>query len=311
MYNIPFDTRNPLLPQRIPEIQRRLPIPTPHNSRIHAIQIINPLLHLLHVFFPGQCNPAGHGTPQHLVPAHGDRIDGLLERYLRSPIHERHHHGEQRTITVNVEPLAGNAQRFEYPQDAVQVIHGALDGGPDVHVDDHGTIAIRLDLARQRVVIDFPHGQGGYRLGVHPVVPRRLEDAVMCLTAGVQDAVGVALPREEDAVEVPLRAAGGDVAPVGVLGHLPQVGEEVDDGALELAAVHAVIGRDEGVAQVVDGVLHEFVQFLVVVHEVVRVAEVYRTLAPEELVVAFQNIRFVGDAAAIFLDGGDADHFGT
>ena len=67
-----------------------------------------------------------------------------------------------------------------------------------------------------------------------------------------------------------------DVAPVLALFDLPQPGEEVDDGALELAAVHAVVGRDEGVAEVVDRVPQEAVQVLVIVHQIVRVAEVAR-----------------------------------
>ena len=75
-------------------------------------------------------------------------------------------------------------------------------------------------------------------------------------------------------MEIPLRAAGGNVSPVGVRFHLPQFGKEVNHGTFELTGVDSVVGCDEWIAEVVDGVLHEFVEFFVVVHEVVGVAKV-------------------------------------
>mmetsp|Transcript_35527 Transcript_35527/g.60420 ORF Transcript_35527/g.60420 Transcript_35527/m.60420 type:complete len:429 (-) Transcript_35527:712-1998(-) len=266
VYNIPLNTRQTLLPQRIPKVQCRLTIPTSHNRGIDRVQIIDPLLHLLHMLLPRNRNATGHGTPQHLVPAHGNGIDGLAKRHLRGPIHERHHHGKEGSIAMNVEPFAGDPERFENAQYAIEVVHRALDGGPDVDIDDHGTIAILGNLGLQCVVVDLAHGKSGDGLGVHAVIAGRLEDAVVRLAAGVEDSIGVTFAREEDAVEVALGAAGGDVAPVGVGGHFPEVGEEVDDGTLELTGVNAVVGGDEGIAEVVDGVLHEFVELLVVVH---------------------------------------------
>ena len=97
-------------------------------------------------------------------------------------------------------------------------------------------------------------------LGVHPVIPGSLEYAVVRLPATVKYPVRVALPRKQDPVEVPLGPAGCNVTPVFPLFDLPQLGEEVDHGHLELAGVDAVVGGYEGVAEVVDGVLHEGVQ---------------------------------------------------
>mmetsp|Transcript_4274 Transcript_4274/g.10881 ORF Transcript_4274/g.10881 Transcript_4274/m.10881 type:complete len:201 (+) Transcript_4274:1054-1656(+) len=120
----------------------------------------------------------------------------------------------------------------------------------------------------------------------------------------------MAFPREEYAVEVSLGPARGDVSPVGIGLRLPQVGEEVDDRALELTAVDAVVGRDEGIAEVVDAVLHELVQLLVVVHEVVRIAEVHAALALEQLIVGAKDIGLAGQRSrlAFLVRGGDAHH---
>ena len=61
----------------------------------------------------------------------------------------------------------------------------------------------------------------------------------------------MALPSEEYPVEVPFRPASGDVSPVVGLVNLPEVGEEVDYGDLELAGVDAVVGGYEWIAQVI------------------------------------------------------------
>jgi len=76
-------------------------------------------------------------------------------------------------------------------------------------------------------------------------------------------------------VEISLGSAGGDVSPVVLVFHLPQFGEEVNDGAFELTGVDSVVGCDEWISEVVDGVLHEFVEFFVVVHEIVGVPEMH------------------------------------
>lgn len=86
-------------------------------------------------------------------------------------------------------------------------------------------------------------------------------------------------------MQIPLGAAGGHVSPVGIGFHLPQFGEEVDDAAFELTTVYSVIALDEGISEVVDTVLHKLVQFGVIVHQVVGVAEMHRGFPLEEFVV--------------------------
>jgi hypothetical protein len=60
----------------------------------------------------------------------------------------------------------------------------------------------------------------------------------------------VVLPPNQDAVQVALRAAVGDVAPV--IPGLPKAGKPFEDPDLKLARVDAVVAFDERVAQVVD-----------------------------------------------------------
>lgn len=60
-------------------------------------------------------------------------------------------------------------------------------------------------------------------------------------------------------MEITLGTAGGDVSPVGILGHFPQFGEKVNYATFELTGVDSVVGLHEWIAEVVDGVLHEFV----------------------------------------------------
>ncbi len=310
LHNITLDSAQTLLSQTVPQVQSSLAIPRPHDGGVDGVQIINSLLDLLHMLLPRNGDAAGHGTSEHFVAADGNGINGLAKGDLGCKVDKGHHHGEEGSVAVDVKPVPGDVEVVEDAKDAIEVVDGALDGGADVDVDDDGPIAILFDLVGEDVVVDLAHGEGGDGLGVHAVVPRRLEDAVVRLLGRVEDAVGVALPREEDAVQVALGAAGGDVPPVVALGDLPQVGEEVNHGALELAGVHAVIAGDEGVAEVVDGVLHELVQLLVVVHEVVGVAEVHARAGLEQVVVCLQDVRLVGGGLALCLGRGDPHGFG-
>jgi len=77
-------------------------------------------------------------------------------------------------------------------------------------------------------------------------------------------------------VQVALRPARGHVAPGVARLDAPQAREESDDRALELARVDTVIGCDERVAEVVDGVAQEAVQVHVLVHQVVWIAQMAR-----------------------------------
>mmetsp|Transcript_1879 Transcript_1879/g.2635 ORF Transcript_1879/g.2635 Transcript_1879/m.2635 type:complete len:222 (+) Transcript_1879:807-1472(+) len=214
-------------------------------------------------------------------------IDRLTEGNFRRKVNKRHHHGKERTITVDVVTLARNIKHLEYTQNTIEVINSSLDSGTNVHVDNNGSVPILGNFRRKRVIVDFSHGQSRDSLGVHAVVPCCLEHAVVSLLGTVENTIGVTLPRKEDSVEVSLCAAGGNVTPVLILGYLPELGKEVDDRALELTRVHAVVGGDEGIAEVVDGELHKFVQLFVVVDEVVGVAEVDGGLSTEEFIVGF------------------------
>lgn len=63
----------------------------------------------------------------------------------------------------------------------------------------------------------------GARLdGVHAIHARGLEDGVVRLVGGVENAVGQILAAHQDAMQIALRAAVCDVAPVLVLVDLPQ-----------------------------------------------------------------------------------------
>lgn len=69
-------------------------------------------------------------------------------------------------------------------------------------------------------------------LGIHPIHPCCLEHTVVRLPAGVQDAVWEVLPAHQNAMQVALSAAVGDVAPVLLLVNLPQPGKPVEDAHL-------------------------------------------------------------------------------
>jgi len=58
--------------------------------------------------------------------------------------------------------------------------------------------------------------------------------------------------------------------------------------------VNSIVGCDEWISEVVDRVLHEFVKFFVVVHEIVGVPEMNGGFTFEEFIVYCENVRFVG-----------------
>mmetsp|Transcript_18032 Transcript_18032/g.26303 ORF Transcript_18032/g.26303 Transcript_18032/m.26303 type:complete len:231 (+) Transcript_18032:563-1255(+) len=225
------------------------------------------------MLLPGDRNTTGHGTTKHLVSTHSNGINWLLEGNLGRKVDKGHHHGEQGSIAVDVEPLPGDIQVVENPQNAIKVVHGTLDSRSNIDIDDDGTISILLNLCGENVVVDLAHGKGWDGLGIHPVIPGGLEDTVVRLLGGIKDAVWMAFSCEENSVQVSLGTAGSDIAPVVSGRDVPQVSEEVNDGALELSRVHSVVTSYKGIPEVIDGVFHELVQFLVIVHEVVGVTE--------------------------------------
>mmetsp|Transcript_3763 Transcript_3763/g.7803 ORF Transcript_3763/g.7803 Transcript_3763/m.7803 type:complete len:390 (-) Transcript_3763:151-1320(-) len=265
------------------------------------------------MFLPAQSNPTGHRASQHLVATDGNAINRLLKRNLRSPIDEGHHHGKQCSITMNVVPLPRNPQSLENPQNPVQIIYRSLHRRSNVDIDNHRAIPILGNLRSQRIVVDLSHGQGRNSLGVHPVIPGCLKHAVMRLPRTIQNPIRVTLPRQQNAVQVPLRPARGDVPPILPLLHLPQLGEKFNDRALELPGMHPIIRSNERVPQVIDRILHKLIELLVIIHQIVRIPKVHAALPLEQLIVTLQNVRLVGQRRPLVgsvVVGGDAHHFG-
>ena len=95
----------------------------------------------------------------------------------------------------------------------------------------------------------------------------------MDFAGGVEYVIGMTIPRQEYAVEISLGSTGGNVPPVVFQFNLPQVGEEVDHGALELARMDAVVRGDEGIAHIINRVLYKLVELLVIMHKVVWIVE--------------------------------------
>mmetsp|Transcript_27276 Transcript_27276/g.49547 ORF Transcript_27276/g.49547 Transcript_27276/m.49547 type:complete len:359 (+) Transcript_27276:2373-3449(+) len=261
------------------------------------------------MFLSAESNTARHGASQHLVSRYGNGINRLFKANDGGPVHERHHHCKERTVTMDVITLARDIQHFQYPQDAIQIVDGSLDSGTNVDINNDGAVKVLGNFRSQSVIINLSHGQCGDALGIHAVVAGSLEDTVVSLLGTVQDAIGVALTCEKNAVKITFRSTRGHVTPVRVGFHIPELGEKVNDTALELTGVNTIVGGDIGVAEVVDGVLHEFVELLVVVHEIVGVSKVNGRLALEELIVGLQNVRFVRKQRTLLFGGGDHDGF--
>ena len=197
------------------------------------------------MLLPRNGHSAGHGTPQHLMATDRDGINGFTKGYLRRPVDEGHHHGKQGPVAVDVISFSGDVEVVQNPEDAIEVVHGSLNRRPDVDVNDDRSIPILLNFIGENIVVDLAHGEGGDGLGIHPVIPSGLEDGIMRLLGRIEDSIGMTLPGEQDAVQIPLGSAGGDVPPVIPLVDAPEVGEEVNDRALELPRVHAVVGGDD------------------------------------------------------------------
>ena len=55
----------------------------------------------------------------------------------------------------------------------------------------------------------------------------------------------------------------------------------------------AVVGGNERIAEVVNGVLHEFVKFLVVVHEIVGITEVDGRFTFKKFIIRSEDVTFI------------------
>lgn len=75
-----------------------------------------------------------------------------------------------------------------------------------------------------------------------------------------------------------------------------------------MTGVYSVVGCDEWISEVVNRVLHEFVQFFMVVHEIVGVAEMNGRFTFEEFIICGEDVRFIGEVGTIvFIVDGDTD----
>ena len=81
-------------------------------KRTFVVEVAASHLHLNlgNVLLSGECDTAWHGASKHLVSANGDGVDGLLERHLGGVVDEGHHHGEEGTVAVDVEAVAGETE---------------------------------------------------------------------------------------------------------------------------------------------------------------------------------------------------------
>jgi hypothetical protein len=212
VHDIAFNARNALFAQTVPQIQGRLAVAGTHNGRIDRIQVSNVLFDILDVFLARECNAAGHGTSQHFVTAHGNRVNGFAKADFRSKVDKGHHEGKECTVAVNVVTFARNIKLFQHAQDAIEIVHGTLDGSTNIDIENDGFVEIFANRVGQNVVINFPHGQCRNGFAVHSVVASSLKDGVMCLLTGIENAVGKGLTRQEKAVQVSFGSTRRDIA---------------------------------------------------------------------------------------------------
>mmetsp|Transcript_8939 Transcript_8939/g.16203 ORF Transcript_8939/g.16203 Transcript_8939/m.16203 type:complete len:219 (+) Transcript_8939:583-1239(+) len=218
------------------------------------------------MFLATKCNTTRHGTSQHFMSRHGNRVDWFLEGNFGSIIDKGHHHGKECSIAMNVITFARNTQHVENSQNAIQVIDGSLDCGSNIDIDDYGTVNILFNLLCQAFIINFSHWQCRNGLCVHSIVSCRLEDAIVRFRTGIQNAIGMTLARQQNAVKIAFGTARGDVTPILVFGNFPQVGKEINDGAFKLTRMHPIVTRHVGISEIINGILHEFVEFFMIVH---------------------------------------------
>jgi hypothetical protein len=211
VHDIAFDSSNALFAQTVPQIQGRLSIAGSHNGRIDRIQVRNVLFEILDVFLARERNATGHGASQHFVPTHGNRIDGFAKAHFGSKVDKGHHESKECTIAVNVVAFARNVELFQHAQDAIKIVHGTLDGRTNVDIENDGFIKVLADGIGQDVVVDFSHGQCRNGFAIHAVVASSLEDGVMRLLTGIENAVGKGLASQENAVQVSFGSTRRDI----------------------------------------------------------------------------------------------------
>ena len=109
---------------------------------------------------------------------------------------------------------------LSYPVSLVSSVSACRPHDHDMHLEPRDTAQGLHDMANTDLD------------GVHAVHAGSLEDGVVRLPGGVQHPIRQVFPAHEDAMQVALRAAVGDVAPVVVALDLPEPGEPVQDADL-------------------------------------------------------------------------------
>mmetsp|Transcript_20125 Transcript_20125/g.59765 ORF Transcript_20125/g.59765 Transcript_20125/m.59765 type:complete len:366 (+) Transcript_20125:427-1524(+) len=221
--------------QLVPQVDGCMAVARAHDCCVAAVEVLHISRQGHHVLEAGDDDAAWHRRADKLVATDANRADWLLERHHRRILQERHHHAKQRAIAVNKEAVLCVASLLQDGQHTVQVVHCALHRRPDVHIDDSGPRPVPLQVGTQLLIVNLARLQRGDLDSVHAVHASGLKDRVMRLTRRVQNAVGVVLASNQDAVQVALCAARRDVSPVLLLVNLPQLGKPVEHANLFIA----------------------------------------------------------------------------
>mmetsp|Transcript_18301 Transcript_18301/g.56736 ORF Transcript_18301/g.56736 Transcript_18301/m.56736 type:complete len:437 (-) Transcript_18301:47-1357(-) len=275
---------NALLRERVPHEERCVAVAATHDGRVARIEVLNVTAQGGHVPQARHDHSAGQRRADKLVARDAHAADGLLEAHQRHAIAARRigarakgsHHAEEGAVAVDIEPILVVALLAQHGNDAVQVVHRALDRGADVDVDDCGPRNVLPQPRSQLLQVDLACCNGANLLVVHAVHARRLGDAVVRLLGAIQNPVRQHLAADQDAVQVALRSAIGHVGPVLLARDAPQVGEPVQHTHLKLARVHAIVRLDPRVAQVVDREALQARKLAEVEVQVVGVAQMQR-----------------------------------
>eukprot|EP00754_Rhynchopus_humris_P045651 Rhum_TRINITY_DN5137_c0_g1::Rhum_TRINITY_DN5137_c0_g1_i1::g.16519::m.16519 len=274
----------------VPEEDGGVSVARAHDGRVDRVQVLDLLRHVVEVLLPADDHAARHRAAEELVSRHAHRVNLLREVNLLELLHERQHQRVQRTVAVDEPLIAGEAEPRHHLHLGVHGVDGTLHGRADVGDEDGVPVRVLRQLLLEVLVVHLTRRRGADLAVLNLVVAARLEHGVVRVLRRVQDALRVHLTGAEDRVQVALRAARCDVAPVLVLRDLPEVGEEGKHVQLELAGVHRVVRLDERVAQVVDRVLHAVEDLLVVVVQVVRVPEVEARAVVQVLPVLLEHV---------------------
>ncbi len=193
-----------------------------------------------HVALLGQRDPAGDGRPDELVPADGEAVRSGRKVPGRRAAQERQRHSRKGRVAVNVEPRNGEVAQDR--PNAAHVVDCLLHRGADVGDHDGRGVAVDAQRLPQIVVVDLPVGQRADHDARHLQHAEVLADAVVRVLGIVDHAVRQQFARQVQSVQVPLRAAVGDIAPERIRGGVRQVrkpGKRLAFGAFRVCPVRA------------------------------------------------------------------------